>query len=163
MRLDITTHGRRRRATRRRVATEGAVVAAAGTTGAALGFFLARRATHQTARPQRTYDDVTLARKVESEIFRPDDAPKGSVDVDAYDGVVELRGQVKHPDEIRALENAAARVDGVQQVVNLLHTPGTPPKHAPISDPADVRRRAAVPRSPSGFARGPAAPPPTAG
>src|SRR6478752_1184062 len=37
-------------------------------------------------------DDVTLARKVETEIFRPHDAPKGSVSVDVQAGVVYLRG-----------------------------------------------------------------------
>ena len=36
------------------------------------------------------YDDVTLARKVESEIFRSHDAPKGSVSVNAENGVVFL-------------------------------------------------------------------------
>src|SRR3954466_14743273 len=33
-------------------------------------------------------DDITLARKVESEIFRDADAPKGQVDVNAENGVV---------------------------------------------------------------------------
>src|SRR4051812_10861234 len=39
-------------------------------------------------------DDVTLARKVESEIFRDADAPKGQVSVDVQAGVVYLRGTV---------------------------------------------------------------------
>lgn len=73
----------------------------------------------------REYDDVTLARKVESEIFRDADAPKGKVNVNAVDGVVELRGQVEG-DQIAALARAAARVDGVKSVTNLLHPPGTP-------------------------------------
>src|SRR6201989_703784 len=38
-------------------------------------------------------DDVTLARKVETEIFRPHDAPKGTVSVDVQAGVVYLRGE----------------------------------------------------------------------
>jgi hypothetical protein len=37
---------------------------------------------------------VTLARGVESEIFRPADAPKGKVSVNVAHGVVELRGEV---------------------------------------------------------------------
>ena len=41
-------------------------------------------------------DDVTLTRKVETEIFRPKGAPKGKVDVNAVDGVVWLRGEVKN-------------------------------------------------------------------
>jgi hypothetical protein len=92
---------------------------------------------------QHDYDDVTLARKVESEIFRPADAPKGSVNVNVHDGVVELRGEVRGPEEIAALGNATARVAGVRRVENLLHTPGSPPKHSPVSDPQEVRRRAA--------------------
>src|SRR2546423_8413244 len=42
-------------------------------------------------------DDVTLARKVETEIFRAPDAPKGGVSVDVQAGVAYLRGEV--PDE----------------------------------------------------------------
>src|SRR4051812_41049928 len=39
-------------------------------------------------------DDVTLARKVETEIFRAPDAPKGQVSVDVQAGVAYLRGAV---------------------------------------------------------------------
>ena len=37
-------------------------------------------------------DDVTLARKVETHIFRAHDAPKGTVSVDVQAGVAYLRG-----------------------------------------------------------------------
>ncbi|MDW5597323.1 BON domain-containing protein [Conexibacter stalactiti] len=77
------------------------------------------------------YDDVTLARKVESVIFRPADAPKGDVDVNAHDGIVELRGVVADSARIDALVSAAEHVDGVARVENLLHLPGTPARHAP--------------------------------
>jgi hypothetical protein len=92
----------------------------------------------------RHYDDVTLAHKVESEIFRPADVPKGAISVNVNDGVVELRGQLSRPEQIDQLGLAAARVEGVKRVENLLHTPGTPPKHSPPSDPEEVRRRAGV-------------------
>src|SRR5687767_7822740 len=39
-------------------------------------------------------DDVSLARKVETEIFRDASAPKGDVSVDVQAGVVYLRGAV---------------------------------------------------------------------
>ena len=39
-------------------------------------------------------DDVTLARKVETEIFRDPNAPKGQVSIDVQAGVVYLRGVV---------------------------------------------------------------------
>ena len=90
----------------------------------------------------REYDDVTLARKVESEILRDAGASKGAVAVSAQHGVVELRGVVEDEGELKALGEAAEKVSGVKGVTNLLHTPGTEPKHSPPSDPADVRERA---------------------
>lgn len=71
-------------------------------------------------------NDATLAKKVESEIFRDREAPKGQVDVNAENGVVFLRGQVEDSDQIRALVEAASQVDGVTAVENLLHLPGGP-------------------------------------
>jgi osmotically-inducible protein OsmY len=90
----------------------------------------------------REYDDVTLARKVESEVLGGDDAPKGSVVVNARDGVVELRGEVESPEDVRALGAAAEKVAGVKDVSNLLHTPGSEPETSPVSDPNEVRERA---------------------
>jgi gas vesicle protein len=72
-------------------------------------------------------NDPALARKVESEIFRPADAPKGDVAVSVENGVVQLRGQVKTPEQKEQLGRAAGEVDGVERVENLLHTPGEPP------------------------------------
>ena len=74
-------------------------------------------------------DDVTLARKVESEIFRPADAPKGQVNVQALAGVVELRGQIDDPAVIEDLERRARNVTGVRDVRNLLHLPGQTPQN----------------------------------
>ena len=104
----------------------------------------ARGALHSaaaTVRGGRDYDDVTLAHKVESEIFRPAGTPKGKVSVSAVGGIVELRGQVEE-EHIARLGKAAKAVDGVRGVRNLLHVPGTPAPHAPASDPDDVRARA---------------------
>jgi osmotically-inducible protein OsmY len=78
----------------------------------------------------RDYDDATLARKVETEIFRDADAPKGTVDVNVQKGIVQLRGEVERPDRIDELVAKARKVHGVQEVENLLHVPGTPaPMH----------------------------------
>ena len=108
------------------------VAGAAGLVTAAGGivFALSRKARGKakstfTASPSQ-YDDVTLARKVETEIFRDADAPKGDVVVNAEHGVVFLRGQVKDSGQIKELEEAARSVDGVKGVETLLHTPGTP-------------------------------------
>ena len=107
------------------------------------GVGLARRAGGVAGRAApKDLDDVTIARKVESEIFRPPEAPKDSVSVNVQHGIVELRGEVKRPEDVEALGAAAARVEGVEEVRNLLHTPASPPKHSPPSDPEEVRARA---------------------
>ncbi|MGH2356066.1 MAG: BON domain-containing protein [Chloroflexota bacterium] len=71
-------------------------------------------------------DDATLAQKVETEIFRDPAVPKGQINVNAENGVVVLRGELDHPERIKALEAEARRVPGVKGVENLLHLPGTP-------------------------------------
>jgi osmotically-inducible protein OsmY len=76
-------------------------------------------------------DDVTLAHRVETEIFRAPDAPKGRVSVNAENGVVFLRGELDDPQWIARLGDDAARVAGVAAVRNLLHTPVTPAPAAP--------------------------------
>jgi len=68
-------------------------------------------------------NDQALADRVKSEIFQPEDAPKGSVNVNVENGVVYLRGEVKRPDQIRKLVEQAGEVDGVTAVESLLHTP----------------------------------------
>ena len=77
-------------------------------------------------------DDLTLARKVETEIFRAADAPKGQVSVDVQAGVVYLRGMVADETWIERLAEEAKKVDGIKGVKNLLHRPGTP---APAAEP----------------------------
>jgi osmotically-inducible protein OsmY len=75
-------------------------------------------------------DDNTLKAKVETEIFRDADAPKGSVVVTVVNGIVELRGETDAQWSER-LETEAAKVSGVQGVRNLMHRPGeTPPNLA---------------------------------
>ena len=70
----------------------------------------------------KDYDDVTLARKVETELFRPADAPKGQVSVNVNDGVVELRGELPDQTQIDELGESARKIGGVRDVRNLLHT-----------------------------------------
>ena len=85
----------------------------------------------EKGRPAERLNDPALARKVETEIFRAADAPKGDVSVNVENGVVHLRGEVDDPDLIRRLGEEAAKVDGVRGVENLLHTPGTPAPSKP--------------------------------
>jgi hypothetical protein len=82
--------------------------------------------------------DPDLANKVRTEIFRGADAPKGDVNVNAENGVVYLRGEVKTPEDVERLAEEARRVSGVRDVVNLLHTPGQP---APTKETVTARRR----------------------
>ena len=129
--FDPQLGSRRRKLTVQRVAglTRHAVrrVGRTGRYAASRSAGLGRRAVHPRWRQSAPADDVTLARKVESEIFRPADAPKGSVNVNAVDGVIWLRGQVQRSEQARELEDHARRVVGVNEVRNLLHLPATPP------------------------------------
>ena len=85
-----------------------------------------KRAASAATPDKPTPNDIALVRKVESMIFRPEDAPKGRVSVNAEDGVVFLRGEVESQEQIDALVSGAQRVDGVREVRNLMHLPGTP-------------------------------------
>src|SRR3954451_1985862 len=71
-------------------------------------------------------NDVGLARKVESVIFRPEDAPKGRVSVNVEGDVVFLRGEVENQEQIDTLVRGAEHVEGVEDVRNLMHLPGEP-------------------------------------
>ncbi len=68
-------------------------------------------------------NDPALARKVESEIFREGDVPKGDISVNAEYGVIYLRGQISDPDGMEELVKRARAVDGVRAVENLTHLP----------------------------------------
>jgi osmotically-inducible protein OsmY len=83
------------------------------------------KVTHRKEAEKPQPDDVTLARKVETEIFRDDDVSKGQINVDAEDGKVVLRGEVEKPAMIKDLEKRTRKVQGVREVENLLHTPGS--------------------------------------
>jgi hypothetical protein len=60
----------------------------------------------------------------------PADSPKGAVDVNAQRGIIQLRGEVESPELIDELVAKTRKIQGVLEVENLLHTPGTPaPMH----------------------------------
>jgi osmotically-inducible protein OsmY len=89
-----------------------------------------QRIKHASEEPGPTPDDATLAQKVQSEIFRDADVPKGKINVNAENGTVVLRGEVENADLIRDLEERVRKVQGVEEVENLLHLPGaTAPMH----------------------------------
>ncbi len=71
-------------------------------------------------------DDKALADKIKSEILGGEEFAGHQVLVDAADGVVALRGELKRPEQIKDLEAAVRKVPGVRDVENLVHLPGTP-------------------------------------
>ena len=124
-----------KRKARRGPSTRERVTKIAGAVGitAAVGFLLAkldrRKAVGKvkgaaSSVKRKDYDDVTLAHKVESELFRPADVPKGAISVNVNDGVVELRGELSDQQQIDELGHNAKKIDGVKDVRNLLHTAG---------------------------------------
>ena len=126
---------RRGPSTRERVAKIAGAIGITAAVGIALAKLDRRKAAGKakgavqgaasTATGGKDYDDVTLARKVESELFRPADVPKGSISVNVNDGVVELRGELTDQKQIEELGDNAKKIDGVKDVRNLLHTAST--------------------------------------
>jgi len=89
---------------------------------------------HDHAVPE--LDDVSLVRKVESELFRDRTIPKGPISINADRGIVVLRGQLEDAQEIERIEREVRGVAGVRDVENLLHPSGVPaPASRPHGDP----------------------------
>jgi hypothetical protein len=86
------------------------------------------RVFHRTPPERRTPDDATLTQKLETELFRPADVPKGQINVNVQNGIVQLRGEVPRPEMIDELVEKARRISGVRDVESLLHLPGTAPQ-----------------------------------
>jgi BON domain len=88
------------------------------------------------ALPQRTVrlsssrrpaaDDLTLRDRVESDVFRDPDLPKGKINFDVENGIVTIRGAVDNAFQIATIEKAVFKVPGVVGVENMLHVAGTP-------------------------------------
>jgi hypothetical protein len=104
----------------------GALRAGRWAAGQGVGTLQRVRGGGATGGSPKDLDDVTIARKVETVIFRPAERDKGKIDVNVVDGVVWLRGEAQHPEDITALEEEARAIPEVVDVQNLLHLPGTP-------------------------------------
>jgi osmotically-inducible protein OsmY len=128
--FDPQNGARRRNVARDRVLAffrqSGRKASRAGRSVASEAHGLKQKATHPREESKPQPDDVTLARKVETEIFRDADIPKGKINVNAENGKVVLRGEVDDPSMIDDLEKAARKVMGVREVENLLHSAGSP-------------------------------------
>jgi osmotically-inducible protein OsmY len=87
-------------------------------------------------------DDVSLVRKVESELFRDRTVPKGQISINADHGIVVLRGALDDREQIHRIEGAVRKIAGVRDVENLLHPSGSA---APSSRPHGNHRTAGRP------------------
>ena len=85
---------------------------------------IARRTINARRRAEEPPDDLTLAQKVESQLFRRAGVPKGRVSVNAEEGVVFLRGAMERQEDIDRMGEEARRIEGVRAVENLLHLAG---------------------------------------
>jgi len=85
---------------------------------------LRHRVMHLREQQKPQPNDATLVAKVESEVFRDTEVPSGSVNVNAENGVVVLRGQLESEQLIAQLVAKVRKVQGVQDVESLLHLPG---------------------------------------
>jgi osmotically-inducible protein OsmY len=96
----------------------------AGRAAAADAYGFSQKVQHLKEEP-KDYDDATLADKIRSEVFRDPEVPKGNINVNVQNGVVQLRGEVPRSELIDDLVEQTRKVQGVREVENLLHVPGT--------------------------------------
>jgi hypothetical protein len=90
-------------------------------------------AKHAAARGEAFPDDVTLASKVETTLFRDPSVPKGTINVNVERGVVVLRGEVPDAAMRDRLATEAGQINGVWSVHNLLHPAGEPIEETPLT------------------------------
>lgn len=69
-------------------------------------------------------DEVALAHKVESILFRDPRIEKGDININAEHGAVFLRGTVADRARAEEIRRRVERIDGVGAVVSLLRVPG---------------------------------------
>jgi osmotically-inducible protein OsmY len=74
--------------------------------------------------PHLPESDQVLVDKVRSEVLGRRPEFTSHVNVEAFGGVVTLRGQLADRSDIEELEAGVKAVPGVNRIVNLLHTPG---------------------------------------
>ena len=89
-----------------------------------------QRLTHLKPAAKPTPNDETLTQRVRSQLLRDPHLSRHRININSEYGVVVLRGEVEHQEQIRHLEKEARHIPGVLDVHNLLHLPNTP---APMS------------------------------
>jgi BON domain len=71
--------------------------------------------------------DDQIAQLVREELAQLPGVPAGALSVEVVAGTAILRGEIDRPGTISELDGLVRQVDGVIEVRNLLHLPGTPP------------------------------------
>ena len=100
-----------------------------------------RTAQRRNTRPKQL-DDVSITRKVETELFRDRKIAKGKISINTAEGVVFVRGEAKNPELINEIERRINEIPEVKGVENLLHLPKTPaPTRADTPAPQQHTRR----------------------
>jgi len=85
-------------------------------------------------------DDAMLAHRVETELFRDPDVPKGRMNINVENGVVVVRGAVDDQAVVSTIERRIQRIPGVAGIRNLLHASGTPAPTWPRESTASATR-----------------------
>lgn len=107
---------------------------------------------YEAARPEeweRPENEQVLINKIRSEILGREEWRHYTLNIDAADGVVSLRGQLDRPEQINALRRQVADVPGVTEVKSYLHLPNTTP---PNVQDAEAASGTAARRSDGGMA-----------
>lgn len=87
--------------------------------------------------------DQALVDKVRSEVLAGPEWRACTINIDAAEGAVALRGEVTRPEQVKQLEAAVAQVPGVRTVDNFVHPPGTQPENIREAvEASDQARRA---------------------
>jgi hypothetical protein len=93
---------------------------------AAESYGVSQRIVHLVPHVTEVADDETLRQRVESQLFRDRQIPKGPLNISCEHGMVILRGELDDTTEIARIEERVRGVPGVRGVHNLLHPRGTP-------------------------------------
>lgn len=73
--------------------------------------------------PEPPDNERYLTHKIETEVFRNPDIPKGDINIEAVNGVVTVRGTVRDRRVMQKVLREVENVDGVREVVNYMKTP----------------------------------------